>query len=305
MNEFLCHLGKHKIKITNQDRILFPKSKISKWDLIDYYQRIAPVMIPHIKNRPIMMHRFVNGIGDEGFYQKDAADYFPAWIKRLSVAKEDKSVIEHVLCNDAATLVYLTNQAVIAYHMWLSKADKLNYPDRLIFDFDPPSVKAFDKVVKAAKACKALLQELGLTPFVMTTGSKGLHVVTPIKRELLFDDVRLFARDVAQLLADQYPEYMTIEVRKNRRKGRVFIDYLRNAWAQTGVAPYSVRAIEKAPIATPLDWKEVNSSLTPQKYNIGNIFKRISRIGDPWDDIDQYARSVKKVDGKLELSKFN
>jgi bifunctional non-homologous end joining protein LigD len=206
------------------------------------------------------------------------------------------------LCNDAATLVYLASQAVITPHIWLSAINKLNYPDRIIFDLDPSGTN-FAEICKAAKLFKSFLEELGLVPFVMTTGSRGLHVNIPIKRDLLFDDVRQIARDIAAAMVQQYPKLLTLEMRKEKREGKIFVDYLRNAWAQTAVAPYAVRAREKAPIATPLDWKEVNSSLTPQKYNISNIFKRISRIGDPWEDIDQHERSVKRVAKELECLK--
>ncbi|MEX0849033.1 MAG: non-homologous end-joining DNA ligase [Candidatus Dependentiae bacterium] len=296
MNDFFLKVGSQEVKITNPDRILFPKSSISKWSMIQYYQRIASFMIPHIKNRPISMQRFPNGIDGEGFYQKDASGYFPEWIKIFDIEKVDKTkVVHHVLCNNVQTLVYLANQAVITPHVWLSKVNNIHCPDRLIFDLDPPSVKQFDEVRKSAKIFKSVLEDLGLHPFVMTTGSKGLHVTVPIKPDTLFDDVRSFARDIAELMVKQNPEILTLEMRKENRKGKIFADYLRNAWAQTGVAPYAIRAKKGAPIATPLQWKEVNSQLSSQKYTIKNIFRRVSRIGDPWQDINAYAKSIKSI----------
>ncbi len=296
MNEFLLKVGTRDIKITNPDRILFPKANITKWDMIQYYERIAPLMIPHIKDRPLTLHRFPNGIDAEGFYQKDASGYFPGWIQLCNVEKGDKSkVVHHVLGNNAATLVYLANQATITPHIWLSKEKKLNYPDRMIFDLDPPSVKEFGEIRKAAKIFKKVLKDLGLHPFVMTTGSKGLHVTVPIKPNCDFEFVRAFARQLAELLVVEHPEHLTTEIRKDKRKGRILVDYLRNAWAQTGVAPYAVRAIEHAPIATPLNWKEVNRNLDPQKYNMKNIFRRVSRTGDPWKDINECAKSIKAI----------
>jgi bifunctional non-homologous end joining protein LigD len=264
--------------------------------MIQYYQRIASFIIPHIKNRPISMQRFPNGIDGEGFYQKDASGYFPEWIKLFDIEKGDKTkVVHHVLCNDVQTLVYLANQAVITPHIWLSKVNNIHYPDRLIFDLDPPSIKQFPEICKAAKLFKNVLENLGLHPFVMTTGSKGLHVVVPIKPNCDFEYVRTFARQLAELLVQQHPQHLTVEIRKDKREGRIFVDYLRNAWAQTGVAPYAVRAKEGAPIATPLQWKEVNSQLSSQKYTIKNIFRRVSRIGDPWQDIDAHAKSIKSI----------
>lgn len=296
MNDFVLDVGNKKVKITNPDRILFPKANITKWEMIQYYERIAPLMIPHIKDRPLTLHRFPNGIDAEGFYQKDASGYFPDWIKTCAIQKGDKSkVVHHVLANNAATLVYLANQATITPHIWLSKEKKLNYPDRMIFDLDPPSIKQFDQIRKAAKIFKQVLEDLGLHPFVMTTGSKGLHVTVPIKPNCDFEYVRSFARQLAELLVQQHPEHLTVEIRKDKRKGRIFVDYLRNAWAQTGVAPYAVRAKEGAPIATPLKWSEVNSALNPQKYKIKNIFRRVSRGGDSWEDINEYAKSIKTI----------
>ncbi len=296
MNDFVLKIGKYNVKITNPDRILFPKANITKWEMIQYYERIAPLMIGHIKDRPLTLHRFANGIDAEGFYQKDASNYFPEWIKLCSIEKGDKSkIVYYVLCNNVATLVYLANQAVITPHIGLSKATRLNYPDRMIFDLDPPSIKQFAEVRKVAKIFKKVLIDLGLEPFVMTTGSKGLHVTVPIKSNSDFEFVRAFARNLAELLVAEHPKHLTTEIRKDKRKGRIFVDYLRNAWGQTGVAPYAVRAIEHAPIATPLNWKEVNSNLDPQKYKIKNIFRRVSRVGDPWEDINAYAKSIKAI----------
>lgn len=300
MNDKTITVDNHKLTITNPGRILFAKAKITKWQMINYYQRIAPLMLPHIKDKPISMQRFPLGIAHKGFFQKDAPDYFPAWIKLLGVQREDKhKVVSHVLCNNTATLMYLANQAVITPHVWLSRADRLNYPDCIIFDLDPARTGMFDMVREAAKILKNCLEGLGMIPFVMTTGSRGLHVFVPIKRELMFDNVRAFSKQVASLLAEQYPKKLTIEVRKNKRGRRIFLDYLRNAWAATAVAPYAVRPNPEVGVATPLDWKEVNSRLTPRKYTMKNMLKRVQRIGDPWKDIAQAATSVKAAQKRL------
>lgn len=301
MNDTVLHINKHNIVISNKTKLLFPKSKITKWQLVDYYQKIAPIMLSHTKDRPISMQRFPSGIDQEGFFHKDTPDYFPDWIKTVGVQRENKSkIVSHVLCNNAATLVYLANQGVITPHLWLSKIDNLNYPDRMIFDLDPSAAHTFAKVIHAAKILRKMLESLNLVPFVMSTGSRGLHIVTPIKQELLFDEVRDFARDIAKFLAQQYPQELTIEMRKNKRKRRIFIDYLRNAWAQTAVAPYAVRAIEGAPVAAPLLWKELTPSLHPQKFTIKNVLRRIGRIGDPWHDINTYAASLKTARKKFK-----
>ncbi|MDP3889079.1 MAG: non-homologous end-joining DNA ligase [bacterium] len=295
-------IGKYTVELTHEDKVLFPKEHITKRELINYYRRIASVMIPHIENRPLTMHRFVNGIDQEGFYQKDAADYFPLWIVRKPLKKKEDGVVRYVICNNAATLVYLANQLSITQHVWLSKINKLNYPDRMIFDLDPSPGVTFSTVRWVAKKLKELLEELAFKPFVMTTGSRGVHVVVPLKPVHTFDMVRDFARDVAYILAREYPQKITIEMRKAKRGKCVFLDTLRNAFGQTGVAPYSVRAKSGAPVATPIAWDELfkKGGITPQKYTIKNIFRRLGAQGDVWENIDSSACTLKQARKKLD-----
>lgn len=293
-------IEKHLINVTNEDHVLFPKSGITKDDLINYYQKIAPTMLPHVKNRLISLQRFPSGINKEGFYQKDASDYFPKWIKRFTIKKQGGGHVNYIACNNAATLVYLANQVCITNHIWLSRTDKLNYPDRMIIDLDPSDCK-FAQIRQAALILKNFLDNLGLQSFVMTTGSRGIHVLVPLKRKYTFDTVREFAKSIATVLVNKYPEKFTLQMRKKKRGKHIFIDFLRNAFGQTGVAPYSVRAKEKAPVATPLFWAEIKSSrLTPTKYTIKNIFKRLDVLGDPWKDINKYACSIDLAQKKLK-----
>jgi len=292
-------VGNRTVAITHGDKIIFPRAKIQKYELIEYYYNIADVMLPYMKNHCISMHRFVDGISKPGFYQKNAGDYFPSWIKTKAIEKQDDGIVNYVVCNDAATLVYLANQLCLTLHIWLSKIDKLNFPDRMIFDLDP-SVKGFAPIRTAARHLKKLLEdELGLTSFIMTTGSRGVHVVVPLDRKSDFDFVKDFSRDVAQLLAAQHPQTLTVELRKAKRGKRIFIDYLRNAFAQTGVAPYSVRAKPGAPVATPIEWSELGK-VTADKFTIKTIFKRLSKKKDPWKNIDKHARSLKRARKKLD-----
>jgi bifunctional non-homologous end joining protein LigD len=202
------------------------------------------------------MQRFPRGIVDGGFWQQDIPGYFPESIERSAAQKEEGGRVTHVVCNNAATLVYLANQACITQHVWLSRADQLRNPDRMVFDFDP-SEKDFSPVVSGALALKGLLEEMDLDSFVMTTGSRDLHVVVPLDGGTDFPTVRAFAQNVASVLVSRYPKELTIEQRKDRRQGRVFVDTLRNSYGQTMVSPYSVRAKPGAPVATPLDWDEL------------------------------------------------
>ena len=278
----------HEIVLSNANKVFFPEGGFTKGDVVEYYSKIADTMLPHLKDRPLTMIRFPNGIDDKRFFQKDAPDYFPEWIEKKSIKKEDGGTTHYVICNNKAALVYLANQACITPHIWLSKKDKPDYPNRMIFDLDP-SNNDFSEVKQAAKILRSLLQdELALPVYLMTTGSRGLHVVVPIKRTRGFDQVREFAQQIAAFLEKEHSDFLTTAVRKNKRDDKLFLDVARNGFAQTTVAPYAIRPIEGAPVATPLNWDELNkSSLSAQSYNIRNIFNRLGSMEDPWKNISK------------------
>lgn len=287
-------VGERKVAVSNLDKVLFPGEGITKGDLIDYYRRIAEVMLPHLRDRPLTMHRFPDGLAREGFYQKEVSEHFPGWIERVAVEKKGGEVT-HVLCNDATTLVYLANQAVVTPHVWLSRADRPRRPDRLVFDLDPPErgEGGFALVKDGARAVRGALEALELPCFLMTTGSRGLHVVVPLRRERDFDDVRAFARSVAELVAGRDPDRFTVAQRKDKRAGRLYVDFMRNGYAQTAVAPYAVRARPGAPVATPLEWNELGRrGLSARSWDIGNIFRRLGQKQDPWREISERAASL-------------
>jgi len=287
--------GRYVVETSNEEKILFPEHNITKGDLIDYYCRIGPTMVPYMKDRPISMVRYPDGIKGEGWYQKEAGAYFPEWIKTKPIRKQSGEYVNYVVVNNVATLVYLANQACIAPHIWLSRIDKLTYPDRMIFDLDP-SGKDFNMVRKAVLLIKERLDELGIPSFVMTTGSRGLHVVIPLKRVHTFDWVRTFAYDFATFMLKLHPDLFTLEIRKVKRKDLVFIDTLRNAFGQTGIAPYAVRPKPGAPVATPIEWKEVkNPRLRPNQFTIKNVFKYLDTVGDPWKKINSLAVTLMKA----------
>lgn len=291
--------GPYVIQLSNLDKPFFDDD-LTKGDLIDYYEKVANIMLSHIKDRPMMMHRFPDGITGSSFYQKNAPDYFPKWIKQKKVPLKEDGYTNFVVCQNKATLVYLANQAMITPHIWLSKIDKLKYPDKLVFDLDP-SVENFKQLYKIAKALKKLLENLDLTPYVMTTGSHGLHVVVPLDRSVDFKTSRKFAEKCANQIIKLYPEDATLELRKEKRGKKIFIDTLRNQFGATSVAPYGVRARKNAPVATPLKWEELDDPrLTPQTYNIKNIFTRIKKINDPWKNIYKHRSSLKKVFEKIK-----
>ncbi len=298
----LLKIGTYTIEVTNADKVLFPDDGLTKGDLIDYYHRIARYMLPHIKDRPLTLQRFPNGIGEEGFFQKSAGDYFPDWVKRARM-KKSNGTTNYVICNHAATLVYLAEQDTITHHIWLSRADQPQNPDLMVFDLDP-SDEDFAPVRRAAFSLRDLLTELGLSVFVKSTGSRGLHVTVPLDRSADFDAVRTFAEKIARVMVSRDPERLTVEQRKEKRGNRVFIDTLRNSYNQTAVAPYTIRARRGAPVAFPLDWEELKDPrLTPQAYNITNIFKRLEARGDPWDKIYRNAKTLDEAAWRLDKLK--
>lgn len=291
----------HNIKFTHKDKILFPNSRIIKQDVIVYYERIADYLLPYLNNRPLTMQRFPNGITEKGFFQKNASQYFPDYIKTEEVRKVG-GWLNQVICDTKETLLYLVNQYVLTFHVSLSTIDNIEYPDKLIFDLDPPK-EDFALAVEGAKTLKLLLEnDLGFKPFLMTTGSKGLHVIVPLKQKEDFNEVHAFAKLIANYMAMQKPNKFTTAIRKNKREGRLYIDYLRNSYGQTSVVPYSVRAIENAPIATPIYWNELDDEkLNSQLWNIKNIFKRLEQIEDPWRDFETSRKRIKNARKKLKL----
>src|SRR3990167_338078 len=284
-------IDNHTIELSNLNKVIFPKSAITKDDVISYYDKIAQYFLPHVKNHLIVMRRFPDGITTDGFYQKQIPSYFPTWIsyEKIELKKGDDQ--ELVLIDKAATLVYLANQAVLEFHSWLSSVKDIHKPDKIVFDLDPSGNDL--KILRlAAKKLKKIIENHGLKPFLMTTGSRGYHIITPIIPEHTFEKVHNFVKHISHTLSTEYNDHFTVEISKSKRKGRVFIDYLRNSYGQTSVAPYSLRAKEGAPVATPIDWSEL-SKTEPQKYNLKNIFKRLSRKKDPWVD---FEKSAKKLD---------
>lgn len=234
-------------------------------------------------------------------FQKDVPDHFPDWITRARVEKRGGS-LEQVICDKVATLVYLANQGCIEPHVFLSRVDRIDSPDHMVFDLDPPDRRHFPDARRGALTLRALLEEeLGLSCFVKTTGGKGLHVHVPLDRRSDFDGVRDLAREVADELASRYPGEMTMEQRKDARGQRLFIDWLRNSYAQTVVAPYAVRARPGAPVATPVHWEEVeDSDLRPDRFTLHTLPERLRRVGNPWAGMTRRSHSLGRSRRQLE-----
>ena len=295
----VLQIERHEVKITRPDKVLFPEDGITKQDLIDYYRKVSSWLLPHLEGRPLMLERYPDGIDRARIVQKSAASYFPKWIKMATVKKVGGS-LRQVICEDEATLVYLCNQACITPHIWLSRIDRPEYPDQVIFDLDP-SGDDFEPVRDTAHSLREKLDYMGLPSYVKSTGSRGVHITVPIKPEEDFDAVRSFARQLAELVAEEDPKSRTPAQRKNRRRGRVFLDTNRNGYAQTAVAPYAARARTGAPVALPISWRELGEKgFRPDAVTIHNVFERLKSASDPWKGFWQSAVSLKKARPRLE-----
>jgi bifunctional non-homologous end joining protein LigD len=292
-------IGRYRVRVSKPDKVLFPDDGITKLELVDYYARVAEHMLPHLARRPIAMERYPDGVAGFRIFQKDVPTHFPDWVARVELRKRDGS-LHHVVVDKAATLAFLADQACITQHAFLSRIDRIDHPDQLIFDLDPPG-DDFDLARRVALDVRALLEdELGLPTFVKTSGGDGLHVVVPLDRSEDFGAVRAFALEVAEVLVRRAPDRLTLEVRKVKRGDRLFLDLGRNAYAQTAVAPYTVRARPGAPVATPLAWREVRSArLHPGRFTIRTIFRRLGRTPDPWADLGRRRVSLRRARQRL------
>jgi bifunctional non-homologous end joining protein LigD len=300
MTKTTVMVGRRRVEVSSPEKVLYPDDGITKADLADYYRRVAGHMLPYLADRPIALERYPDGLSGERVFQKNVPRYYPEWIARVRVPKQGGS-LQHVLVKEPATLVYLANQACLTVHAFLSRADRLRHPDQLIFDLDPPGAE-FQLARRVALDLRRLLEEeLRLPTFVKTTGGDGLHVMVPLDRSEDFDAVRAFAAEVGRLLARRDPDRVTVEQRKQKRGNRLFVDVMRNAYAQTAVPPYAVRARTGAPVATPLDWEEVRDPrLRPDRFTMRSIFGRLARRPDPWKNIGRRSRSLVAARERLE-----
>jgi bifunctional non-homologous end joining protein LigD len=282
----------HAITITHPDKVLFPDDGITKGELAEYYWSIAPRMIPHVRDRPLHMNRYPGGIQWNPIQQKRVPDSFPAWIERATVDLQRGGTITHAVVNNAATLVYLAQYNVVTVHVWLSCIQAPNQPDEVMFDLDPAD-EDFGLVRRTALKLKGMLEGMKIVPFVKTTGSRGLHVLAPITVGPTFEEVHIFADAVAQQLTASDPDHLTTEFTKQKREGRLFLDVNRNAYAQTAVAPYAVRARRGAPIAVPIAWSDVESDgLRPDAVGIRNLSEWLRGRDDPWREMERSARAL-------------
>ncbi|WP_329378187.1 non-homologous end-joining DNA ligase [Streptomyces sp. NBC_01716] len=304
--------GRRTVRIHRPRKVLFPAtgssgpsgssgtgrgSGFTKADLVEHYRSVARYMLPELKGRPLMLERHPDGLEGPRFMQKNIPGNYPDWARQAEMPKKGGTVT-HPVCDDAATLVFLADQATITFHRWLSRADRPDYPDRLDFDLDPAE-DDFEPVRAAALLLRELLDELRLPAMAMTTGSKGLHVIVRLDRRTAFDDVRAFAMDAARVLAARDPDRLTTEQRTDARAGRLYLDVQRNAYAQTAVAPFSVRPKEGAPVATPISWDQLTDpAVTARRWTVTNVLEQARTR--PWSDIPARGRSLGPARRRLD-----
>jgi bifunctional non-homologous end joining protein LigD len=282
-------IGGHEIKLTNGDRVVFPDDGVTKAEMVEHYRRVATVMVPHLRGRPVSMQRVRETIYTQVFYQKDAPAYFPDWIARVTVPKVGGTVT-HAVVDDAASLVYLANQGCVTPHVWLSRVPDLELPDRMIIDLDPGDGGVADARF-AAHLAHEVVSAAGLVPHLMATGSRGYHVVVPLRPKADFEEVRAVAFGLSEVMARRAPDRLTTEFYKEKRDGRLFLDCNRNAWAQTAVPPYSIRAKRGAHVAVPLDWDELDS-VAPDAFDVRSIQGRLDAVANPWKNFGPHMRSL-------------
>jgi bifunctional non-homologous end joining protein LigD len=285
--------------ITHPEKILFPGDEITKGELASYYEMIAPVMLPHLRRRPITMERFHRGIAAPGFFQKDVSKGFPDWLVRVEVPKKDGTV-HHPIANDTRSLLWLANQNSITIHVWPSRTPNLYNPDICIFDLDP-SNDALEPLRAAALNLRDLLAELGLPSWIKTSGSKGFHIAVPLDGKSDFATVARFAHAVGTIMVTRYPEKLTQEFHKVDRGGRILVDTGRNGYSATYAATYTVRARPGAPVSAPCTWEELErGEVGPKTFALRTMGQRIADVGDLWVDLLRKKRSLRRAIEQLK-----
>ncbi len=297
MSEWI-RAGRRRIEITHPEKLLFPVAGVSKLDLARHYEAVAAVMLPHVRDRPLALEVFPSSVEKKGFFVKSIPKHFPSWIPTTEVPKKG-GTLRQVVAENAATLVFLAGQNVVTPHIWLSRIDALREPDRLIIDLDPNPGIDFAAVRAAARETGRRLRDAGLAPFAMVTGSRGVHVVCPLRRGASFGEAHAFARALAEGMVADDPERLTLEWKREDRGARIYLDVNRINYAQHAVAPYAVRPRADAPVAMPIQWDELeDSKLRPDGWTVRSAASRVESEGDAWKGISRRARSLPADGGR-------
>jgi bifunctional non-homologous end joining protein LigD len=295
-------IGKHAVSITNRKKVYWPKEGFTKGDVIDYYDRMTDHILPYLKGRCLSLKRNPNGINDKGFYHKDAGENAPAFVDVFKIkAESNNKIIDYIVCNNKATLLYVANLGCIEINPWNSTTKKIGHPTWMVIDIDPSDENTFTEVVDTALATKMILDKAGVSSYCKTSGASGLHVYVPLKNKYDYVTVKDFARLIATLVQEQLPETTTLERSLSKRGPKIYIDFLQNRTGQTLASVYSLRPVPGASVSTPLEWKEVNHQLSPQQFTMQNIFQRLKKKGDLFVPVLNEANSIEKALKKLNV----
>ena len=277
------NIGGRLVKLTNLDKLFWPELGVTKRDLIQYYINVAPVLLPHLADRAMVMKRYPNGAAGDFFFMKRAPSPRPEWIEICHIEHSSGNVIDFPMIQDLASLMWVINLGCIDLNQWYARCDDVDRPDYLHFDLDPVPGASFEKVVEAALFLKSALDALGLPGYAKTTGSKGIHIYIPIQRGPTQKQVWGFAKEFAHAVASQATELLTAVYQVSKRpKGRVLVDYNQNAWGRTLASVYSVRPRQLPTVSTPLDWKELRRGVEMDDFRIDNVPARVKKLGDLW-----------------------
>jgi bifunctional non-homologous end joining protein LigD len=290
---------KNEIKFTNLNKVFWPKERYTKGDVIDYYKKISKYILPYLKDRPLSLNRHPNGINGKNFFQKDVSGVLPSWVKTAKVWSESNDKhIHYFVCKDETHLLYMAQLGCIEMNPWFSRIGSMDHPDYLVLDLDPLEID-FKYVVGAALTIKKILDKAGIKSYCKTSGATGLHVYVPLQAKYTYEHAKQFAHIVAILANKKLPETTSVERMPNKRRRKVYLDFLQNRKGQTLACPYSIRPKPGATVATPLKWNEVNSRLDPKKFTIKTIFARIKKHGDLFQPVLGKGVDLKKALKKL------
>jgi len=295
-------IGNNKVIISNRTKIFWPDEGFTKGDVIDYYSTISPYILPHLKDRPLSLKRNPNGISDRGFYHKDAGENVPSYVSVFKVRNESKpgQIIDYIVCNNTATLLYLANLGCIEMNPWNSTRRSPDKPTWMVIDIDPAPENKFTDVVDVALMVRQILDSLQVTSYCKTSGSTGLHVYVPLKNKYDYEEVKGFAHRIASLVQQQLPQTTTLERSLSKRGPRIYLDFLQNRTGQTLASVYSIRPVPGAFVSTPLEWNEVNHDLSPSAFTMLNIFERVQKKGDLFKEILSVTTDIRKAMKKLD-----
>jgi bifunctional non-homologous end joining protein LigD len=285
----IAQVGRRQIELSNLTKELYPEDHITKAHVLQYYLKIAPTILAHLKGRPLSLLRFPEGIHATPFFQKNRPEWAPDWLEHVSLGEEKK---DYVIASEPASLAWLANLACLELHQMHSRAPHFDKPDYIVYDLDPPEDYKFPDVAQLALALRLHLESFGYHPFVKTTGRKGLHILTPLEPKWDFQTVFEAARALAQLFVDSHPSALTLQIKKDSRKGKVLLDIYRNRQSQTIIAAYSLRGLPGAPVSTPLHWEELESLASPKTFDLHTVPDRLTTSADPWEAISGYATAL-------------